>query len=245
MSLMTLNDVKETVNDYDSAPIIEVKTNHDKNIDIPLIQMNNSTENNVDNNNATDEEDKNNPIEEKESKDDELSNNKYSYKSFNKYKKKNNNNKNNTNENIKQNVILLNGPKRKREFLLPVMCGNISLILTIIFMAIFILITIADIVIQFINPNGLNNYLIDDCILISFLLSLICQSSHCISCMGCIAFVSYIGNIILFFKYFLDKNRNPLSIYYFYISYFIIKLTSAVLSLIFMIIFGFSKASKL
>ena len=45
-------------------------------------------------------------------------------------------------------------------------------------------------VIQFINPNGLNNYLIDDCILISFLLSLICQSSHCISCMGCIAFVS-------------------------------------------------------
>ena len=50
------------------------------------------------------------------------------------------------------------------------MCGKISLVLAIIFDTIFILITIADIVIKFNNPNGINNYLIDDFIIILFLL---------------------------------------------------------------------------
>ena len=98
---------------------------------------------------------------------------------------------------------------------------------------IFYLISIADLVIQFINPNGLNNLIVDDilCILSGIFLIFKCEKSFGI--MGCFISIGFIANPIVFFIYFFNKNKRPIYILYFYISYFSIKYISLIIFVLF------------
>ena len=85
---MPENELKETINDFDSAPILETDIPPEQNKNIPLIQLNKQTEKN-DNNcliqtniPPPDEDDKNKG----DNKNNDLSENKNTYKYFNKSK---------------------------------------------------------------------------------------------------------------------------------------------------------------
>ena len=142
-----------------------------------------------------------------------------------------------------QNIVMLNKHKNKvkiRETFLAKITASIFYIFSLSFFGI----SIADIVIQIINPNGLNPYLIDDILL--FVLPIIfgvCStiSSEIFLAVTSIAFLilmigGYIVDNILFFKYFFEKNKSPKYIKYFYLSYIIIKFSDLGLGIIFIII---------
>ena len=118
--------------------------------------------------------------------------------------------------------------------LVNTICSIITVIILCIYIFLFVGISIADIVIQFINPNGKNFYLIDD---ISLILSIIFSICH--SKLGGAFFtifsIAYIVDNIIFFKYFKEKNESPKYIFYFYISYFCIKV---VILIILIVVYG-------
>ena len=148
-----------------------------------------------------------------------------------------------------QNIVILNkfnGKAKKMTTKLSI----ITIIITFIFFLSFFGISIADIVIQIINPNGLNPYLIDDILLyvlftillvynailpfymkISKILQTIIIPMYLILVIGC-----YIVDNIIFFKYFFEKNKSPKYIKDFYLSYIIIKFSDLGLVFIFIII---------
>ena len=140
-----------------------------------------------------------------------------------------------------QNVLLLKKYVPKENFSDPfsfldnTICMIITAIIFGIYVFSFVGISIADIVIQFINPNGINIYLIDD---ISLILFIICSifRLRLENVFLSIFSIAYIADNFIFFKYFQEKNESPKYIFYFYISYFLIKV---VLLIFLILIFGF------
>ena len=114
-------------------------------------------------------------------------------------------------------------------------------------------ISIMDIIIQIINPNGLNPYLIDDILLIisSILYACDCEfkCKYGYYFMIFLIFLSFgclvIDNTLFLQKYF-EKNKNPKYIKCFYIAYITIKIyiPELVLSLL-MLIFIISRIYKI
>jgi len=153
-----------------------------------------------------------------------------------------------------QNVVLLHKYEHKEILGRKTILSFITIILFGIIGISFFGISIADIVIQIINPNGLNPYLIDDIlifILPSILAGLLIYLESCMKdpekvlCIVSIIFLilmigGYIAINIIFFKYFFERNKSPKYIKDFYLSYIIIKfcdLGVGILYLIFLIIY--------
>ena len=110
-------------------------------------------------------------------------------------------------------------------------------ILAIFMISIFIifnLISIIDVVIQFINPNGLNNLIVDDILLILVTIFMIVKLENCLGLIGCFMSIGFIVSPIIFFIYFFNKNKRPKYILYFYISYFSIKYICVIIFILFL-----------
>ena len=91
------------------------------------------------------------------------------------------------------------------------------------------LLTVVEIVIQFVNDNGINNLLIDDILLvidiiiIIFFLNYNYKNYRLFFVFLIITILSYLINLIIFFKMFIGKYRKSLHIYNFFISFCVIK----------------------
>jgi len=139
-----------------------------------------------------------------------------------------------------QNIVMLNKYEniniKERKISFSIFIFGIIFLLFFSFYGI----SIADIVIQIINPNGLNSYLIDDILLCAspiiygafFIILGICIKNPDIL-IGIVASIflilwigGYIADNIIFFKYFFEKNQSPQYIKDFYLSYIIIKFGS-------------------
>ena len=148
-----------------------------------------------------------------------------------------------------QNIVMLNKYENKKR-IMKTTCSCVLTNIIFILFTIFFEISIADIIFQIINPNGINPYLIDDLllfILFPLLVVTIIISKRCIKyskilqvIVSLVIFIiligSYIADNIFFFKYFFEKNKSPSYIRDFYLSYIIIKFSSLGLVIIFIII---------
>ena len=91
------------------------------------------------------------------------------------------------------------------------------------------LLTVVEIVIQFVNDNGINNLLIDDVLLVIDIIITILFLNYNYKNYGLffafliITILSYLTNLIIFFKMFIGKYRKSLHIYNFFISFCVIK----------------------
>ena len=91
------------------------------------------------------------------------------------------------------------------------------------------LLTVVEIVIQFVNDNGINNLLIDDVLLVIDIIITIVFLNYNFKNYGLffafliITILSYLINLIIFLKMFIGKYRKSQHIYNFFISFCIIK----------------------
>ena len=117
-----------------------------------------------------------------------------------------------------------NDPKKKRnkKFFHCCKCINPDVLFAfeIMFFIIINLITIADIVIQFINPNGLNNLLINDILFALVVIAIFFNWENFLKYYINFFPLGYIANFILYMFFFAKKNKTPKYIDYFYVIYF-------------------------
>ena len=190
-------------NNYDSAPIIESniipEKNDYNNLEYPLIETNIPP--NEDNNDKNKNQKKNvNDTHIISSEDNK------NYKKIN---------LNNSNDNIRQKSILLSSYKNRKQsifFKYIINDGKDDLgILTFSFFIIFCL-SIAEVIIQFKNHNGINNLLIDDVILVLNLIILVvcCKFKKMIYFRICfiLSTLIFVANFIIFFEIFYSKYKN-------------------------------------
>ena len=124
-------------------------------------------------------------------------------------------------------------------------CELIKAILFFILVFSYYGISITDIIIQIINPNGINPYLIDDLLLIltSILYACDCEFKYKYGYyfMIFLIFITFCCLVVdntLFLQHYFEKNKNPKYIKYFYASYIIIKIyIPEMIFLILMLIF--------
>ena len=133
-----------------------------------------------------------------------------------------------------QNVIMLSKYEKKSNSKCNTIIGYIILGM---FILLLIGISIADIVIQFINPNDKNPYLIDDIsMIISTILSIFKFKLRIAYLFVILIVIAFIVDTFIYFEYF--DYRKPIYIREFYNTYFAIKLSIvSLLSLLFSSVF--------
>ena len=138
---------------------------------------------------------------------------------------------------VQHTVLLTKYVKAKRFtfFDWETICSKITIILLCIFPFSFVGISVADIIIQLMNIDCLNPYLIDDVLLILSIILLICKWKYAPAIIY-LAFCGYITDNVLFFEFFERKIKSPEYVKDFYFFYIIIKFGSLGLGISLLII---------
>ena len=147
-------------------------------------------------------------------------------------------NKTSKRKNKVQNIVVLRKYNKKIGFTFfdwKTTCSKITIIILCIFPVSFVGISVADIIIQSMNINCLNPYLIDDVLLFLSIILGICKCKFA-PVIIVLTVCGFIVDNVLFFAYFQEKIKSPEYVKDFYLYYIIIKLGGLGLGLAVLII---------
>ena len=149
-----------------------------------------------------------------------------------------NENKSSKGKNKVQHIVLLNKYVKKKRFTFfdwETICSKITIIILCIFPFSFVGISVADIIIQLMNLQCLNPYLIDDVLLIMSIILVIGKWRYAPAIIY-LTICAYITDNVIFFQIFEPKIKSPEYVKDFYLYYIIIKFGSLGLGLSLLII---------
>ena len=137
-----------------------------------------------------------------------------------------------------QHTVLLTKHKKAKRFTIfgwETNCSKINIILLCIFSFSFIGISVVDIIIQLMNIDCLNPYLIDDVLLILSFIFVICKWKY-VTAIIMLTICGYVFDNVLFLVLFEPKIKSPEYVKDFYLYYIIIKFGSLGLGISLLII---------